>query len=358
MDFRFSDEQVMTADVVRALLAEVCNSQDLRRLLTSGGTWDEARWKKLSELGFAGILVPEDNGGLGLAPADLVQVAEACGYRCLPEPLVDNVGIAVPLLAAFADRPGVAPYLERALAGEITVAVSHPVNPYVAHADRASAALIVRDDNLHLVAISPDRLTVQPSADPFRRLHTIALAPGDATRIAGREEAEAPLRHTLDRGALFTAAQLLGMAQGCVDLAVAYAKERQQFGRPIGAYQAIKHHLASVQVKIEFARPVVYAAAADLPHDDLHSRARISQAKLAATEAADLAAHTAIQTHGAMGYSWEVDVHLYLKRVIALTEAWGGPSFHRERVAARVFNAPLGPETIFARETDYARLCP
>ncbi|RDI53801.1 acyl-CoA dehydrogenase family protein [Microvirga subterranea] len=352
MDFRFSDEQVMTADVVRSLLAEVCNSQDLRRLLTSGSTWDEARWKKLSELGLAGILVPEDNGGLGLAPVDLVQVAEACGYRCLPEPLVDIVGIAIPLLAAFADHPEVAPCLEQAIAGEITVAVSHPVNPYVPHASRAAAALIVRDDGLYLVAISPDMLTMQLSADPFRPLHTIARVP--ATRIASRDEAEAPLRQTLDRGALFTAAQLLGMAQGCVDLAVGYAKERQQFGRPIGSYQAIKHHLASVQVKIEFARPVVYAAAADLPHDDVYSRARISQAKLAASEAADLAAHAAIQIYGAMGYSWEVDVHLYLKRIIALTQAWGGPSFHRERVAARVFEKPLGPETTFARETDRA----
>ncbi|KAB0267455.1 acyl-CoA dehydrogenase family protein [Microvirga brassicacearum] len=354
MDFRFYDEQVMTADVVRALLAEVCSSQDLRRLLTTGGAQDETRWKKLCELGLAGILVPEGDGGLGLAPVDFVQIAEACGYRCLPEPLVDNVGIALPLLAAFADRPGVAPYLERALAGEITVAVSHPINSYVPHADRDAAALIARDDGLHLVAISPKMLTMQPSADPFRRLHTIACDPGDATRIAGHEEAAIPLRQTLDRGALFTAAQLLGMAQRCVDLAVGYSKERQQFGRPIGSYQAIKHHLATVQVKIEFARPVVYAAAADLPHDDLHSRARISQAKLTASEAADLAAHTAIQTHGAMGYSWEVDVHLYLKRIIALTQVWGGPSFHRERVAARVFSAPLGPETTFARETDRA----
>ncbi|MBZ6079279.1 acyl-CoA dehydrogenase family protein [Microvirga puerhi] len=354
MDFRFSDEQVMTADVVRALLAEVCTSQDLRRLMTTGSTQDETRWKKLGELGLAGVLVPEERGGLGLAPVDFVQVAEACGYRCLPEPLVDNIGIALPLLAAFADRTGVSPHLERALAGEIAVAVSLPINPYFANADRASVALVVRSDGLHLAALSPEMLTMQPSADPFRRLHTIALAPGSATRIATPEEAADPLRQTLDRGALFTAAQLLGMAQGCVDLAVGYAKERQQFGRPIGSYQAIKHHLATVQVKIEFARPVLYAAAVDLPRDDLHSRARVSQAKLAASEAADLAAQTAIQVHGAMGYSWEVDVHLYLKRIIALTQSWGSPSFHRERVAERIFNAPLGPETTFAREADCA----
>ncbi|WP_414472413.1 acyl-CoA dehydrogenase family protein [Microvirga sp. M2] len=340
----------MTAEVVRALLAEVCGSQDLRRLMADGGTYDEKRWAKLGELGLAGVLVPEECGGLGLSAADFVQVAEACGYHCLPEPLVENVGIAIPLLAAFADRPGVASDLERALSGEIAVAVSHPVNPFVPNADTASVALVSRHDGLHLVALSREMLTMQPSADPFRRLHSLAFAPEAATRLASPEEAFGPLRQALDRGALFTAAQLLGMAQACVDLSVAYAKERQQFGRPIGSYQAIKHHLATVQVKIEFARPVLYAAAAEMSHDDLHSRARVSQAKLAAAEAAELAAHTAIQVHGAMGYSWEVDVHLYLKRIVALTQAWGIPSFHRERVAARVFHAPLGPEHTFARE--------
>ena len=354
MDFRFTDEQVMTADMVRGLLAEECRSEDLRKLMASSGTHDENRWARLRELGLEGALVPEKRGGLGLAPIDFVLAAEACGYYCLPEPLVDNVGIVLPLLAAFADKPEVSAVLQRALAGEIILVLSHPINPFVAQADAATAAVVARDDGLHLVTLSPEMLKMQPSADPFRRLYEIEFEPGEAILIAGPAETELPLHQTLDRGALFTAAQLLGMAQGCVDLAVGFAKERQQFGCPIGSYQAIKHHLASVQVKIEFARPVLSAAAAELPQGDLHSRARISQAKLAAAEAADLAARTAVQVHGAMGYSWEVDVHLYLKRIIALTHAWGGPHFHRERVAARVFQAPNGPDQTFAREAMHA----
>jgi alkylation response protein AidB-like acyl-CoA dehydrogenase len=153
----------------------------------------------------------------------------------------------------------------------------------------------------------------------------------------------------LDRGALFAAAQGLGLAQRCVDMAAAYAKERVQFGKPIGANQAVKHHLATCQTKIEFARPVVYAAAAQIERQDMHSRARVSHAKLAALAAADLAARTAIQIHGAMGYSWEVDAHFYLKRTLALTGAWGDEAFHRARVAQRVFGAPLDPDQTFAR---------
>jgi alkylation response protein AidB-like acyl-CoA dehydrogenase len=133
-----------------------------------------------------------------------------------------------------------------------------------------------------------------------------------------------------------------------VDLAAAYARERMQFGKPIGANQAVKHLLATCQTKIEFARPVVYAAAAQIGQQDLFSRARISHAKLAALAAADLAARTAIQVHGAMGYSWEVDAHFYLKRTLALTGAWGDEAFHRARFAERVLAAPLDPGQTFA----------
>ena len=104
-------------------------------------------------------------------------------------------------------------------------------------------------------------------------------------------------------------------------------------------------------MQTELARPALAAAAADLPKADRHARAGISQAELAATEAADLATRTAIQVHGAMGYSWEVDVHFFLKRALALTAWWGGPALHRDRVAARVMTQPLGPDFTFARES-------
>lgn len=347
MDFRFNEEQEMAAQVARDLLADLCQPADLRRLMASGDARDGVRWSSIVDMGLAGALVAEEAGGLGLQAVDFVQIATACGYACLPEPLVENSGVALPLLAAAA--PG-APALRSALAGELTVAAQHPANPFIADADTAGVLLLVREGALHLVQAGEAELIAQPSVDPFRRLFTVECELSGASLIASPDDARPLLAAAFNRGALFSAAQLLGIAQRCVDLAVAYATDRHQFGKPIGSYQAVKHQLATAQVKIEFARPVVHAAAASLPRNDLYSRARVSHARLAASEAADLAARAAIQVHGAMGYSWEVDVHFFLKRALALENWWGTPAVHRARVAERVMTGDLGPEFTFARD--------
>jgi alkylation response protein AidB-like acyl-CoA dehydrogenase len=340
----------MMADAVRTLLADHCQPADLRRLMASGEPRDEPRWRQIVEMGLQGVLVPEEMGGLGLTEADFVLIAEACGYACLPEPLVENAGVALPLLAAAARDPRAERLIERALAGEITVAVKHPQNRFVADADTAGAILAVSGGELYLCERADMELERQESIDPFRRLYSLADRPCPVAAIANLGDVAGHLDRALDRGALFSAAQLLGVAQRAVDLAVAYAKERTQFGRPIGAYQAVKHLLAEAQVKIEFARPVVHAAAGGFDSSDIHSRARISHVKLAASEAADLACRTAVQVHGAMGYSWEVDVHFFLKRALALASWWGDARFHQQRVDQRVFSQPLGAEHTFARE--------
>ncbi|MDN2568200.1 acyl-CoA/acyl-ACP dehydrogenase [Aquibium sp. A9E412] len=348
MDFRFTEQQEMMAETVRALLADLCQPADLRRLMRAGAPRDTARWAAIVEMGLAGALVPEDSGGLGLAPVDFVLIAQACGHAALPEPLVENAGVALPLLAAVADDARAAPVLARALAGEITVALKHPANPFVADADTAGALLVLDDDRLHLVAPEAAAPLRQQSADPFRRLFSLGRPPAPDTALTAGRGLRAAADAAFERGALFAAAQLLGIAQRAVDLAVGYAGERTQFGRPIGANQAVKHLLSTAQVKIAFARPVVHAAAARLDPSDVVSRARVSHAKLAAADAADLACRTAVQVHGAMGYSWEVDVHFFLKRALALAGWWGDAHVHRARVAERVFGHPLGAEHTFA----------
>jgi hypothetical protein len=230
-----------------------------------------------------------------------------------------------------------------------SIAIGHPLNPFIANADTAAALLLHRDGQAFLARPDQVTLVAEPSIDPFRRLFRVDW---DPARVQALGPADWDL--ALDRGALFAAAQGLGLAQRAVDMAVAYAKDRQQFGKPIGSYQAVKHHLASAQVAIEFARPVVLAAAADIGQRDAQARARISHAKIAALEAADQAARAAIQVHGAMGYSWEVDVHLLLKRTLALTQTWGTPAFHRARIAHRLFSQATGPDQTFARETAHA----
>jgi alkylation response protein AidB-like acyl-CoA dehydrogenase len=331
MDFRLTDEQEMLAETVSRLFADSCTGADLRRLLAEGAARDAGRWGSIVEMGLPGLMAPEDIGGAGLGPIEMALVSIAAGYWALPEPLVEHAGVAVPMLV----EAGVTVL-------EGTVAVGHPGSRLVADADTATALLLADGTAVHLVPTEKVRLTRRESIDPFRRLFAVAWQPTPSTLIA-----EEGWERTFDHGALFAAAQLLGLAQRAIDVSVAYAKERQQFGKPIGSFQAVKHHLATAQVKVEFARPVVLAAAALLAEGAAQASMRISHAKLAATRAAEIATHAAVQVHGAMGYSWEVDVHFVLKRALALGQAWGTPGAHKARIAAHVLHAPLGTDCTF-----------
>jgi alkylation response protein AidB-like acyl-CoA dehydrogenase len=337
VDFRFTDEQLMIAETARKLLAGSCSMAQLRAMLAADTARDPARWAGLVETGLTATLLPEAAGGLGLSEIDFVLVAQSAGYAALPEPLVESAGIAAPMLAA------IDPFHAQLRSTEQSLAIGHPVNPFIADADTAAALLLERDGVTYLLHPDEVTLTRQISTDPFRRLFSVAWTPNTPISRDPGLWADA-----LDRGALFAAAQCAGLAQRAIDLAVTYAKTREQFGKPIGAYQAVKHLIANAQVKVEFAKPVIYAAAAAFANRDAYSRARISHAKLFAVEAADLAARTSLQVHGAMGYSWEVDVHFLLKRVLGLAATWGGPALHRGRVLARMRHGKMGPEHGFA----------
>ena len=345
MDFTLSDEQLMFAETARNLFADSCTPDHWRKMMEAGAAHDDTRWAALAENGLTLVLLPEGAGGMGLAETDFAVIAQEAGYVALPEPLVESAGVAAPMLAALA------PQHEALADPTATVAIAHPLNPFVANADTAAAILLHKDGEAYVAAPEQVTLTAQPSIDPFRRLFTVDWDPSRATRLG-----VADWDLALDRAAVFNAAMGLGLAQRAVDLAVDYAKERQQFGKPIGSYQAVKHHLASAQVAIEFARPVVAAAAAQIGGRDACSRARVSHAKIVGLEAAEKAAQASIQVHGAMGYSWEVDVHLFLKRAVALTQCWGTPRYHRDRIAARIFGQPMGPDRTFARQASNREL--
>lgn len=348
MDFTLSDEQLMFAETARTLFADSCTPDHWRRMMEAGVARDDARWAAIVETGLTLILLPEEAGGIDLTETDFALIAQEAGYVVLPEPLVESAGVAAPLLAALApDHPLLADPMA-------TIAIAHPANPYVANADSAAAILLEKDGEAFLATPDQVTLTAQPSIDPFRRLFSVEWSPSNATPLGPNNQNGADWDLAFDRAALFNAAFALGLAQRSVDLAVDYAKERQQFGKPIGSYQAVKHHLASAQVAIEFAKPVVAAAAAEIGARDTQARARVSHAKLVALEAADKAARASIQVHGAMGYSWEVDVHLFLKRALALTQSWGTPATHRARIATRIFTQPMGPDQTFAREANNA----
>lgn len=314
MDFRFSDDQRGLTDSVRDYLTGTHGPDVLRRLDVEGGR-DPAIWQGLVDMGLTGLLVPEDQGGLGLGLVDAVLIATECGRVALAEPLVDTALVAVPWLAARGEVEAVAAIA----AGDRRVALPHAINPWVADGDGAA---------LH-------------SVDPLRRLTVAEDAQDDA--------------HLLDLGALMSAAQLVGVADAMLEQAIEYAKLRTQFGQPIGAFQAIKHQLANCAVAIEFAKPVLWRAAQALQDGVPSAPVHVSHAKLAATDAAILTAETAIQVHGAMGYTYEVDLHFWMKRSWALSGAWGDRAFHLRRIDRAVLGGeshaptlPIGPDHTFA----------
>tara|TARA_R110001592_G_scaffold260403_1_gene524941 strand:+ start:39063 stop:40115 length:1053 start_codon:yes stop_codon:yes gene_type:complete len=344
--FVLTEDQQLIHEAARTLLIENCSTEQLRKMLADGQVQDQARWAQILEMGLPSILVSEESGGLGLSAVDFVGVAEAAGYVALPEPLIEQGGVVLPLLAGLSDSKG---WLDRALAGE-KIAIDHPAQRFVADADLAEGIILFADGAIHIVERKQFELIKQESIDPFRELSRVNYSLSAETQVARGAEAEKLIADAFERGALFCAAQALGLAQRCVDMAVAYAQERTQFGKPIGSYQAVKHMLANVQVQIEFARPVIYAAAVEISIGGPIAEARVSHAKLVATEAADFAARTALQAHGAMGFTWEVDLHFFMKRALALLAAWGKPALHRNRVVARMLEQPIGPDSLFASE--------
>jgi alkylation response protein AidB-like acyl-CoA dehydrogenase len=339
--FAFTQDQLAMTEAARSMLVESCTPATLRKLLERGAARDERRWETICDMGTLGILAPESAGGLGMGMPAFICIAEAAGYVALPEPMVELAGVVVPLLAELPDDRGL---LKRVLSGEV-VAVGHPANLFTVDADTAAALILAEGEEIHLVGADAVSLARVESLDPFRRLFRVSWTPSAATSAHAVGWGQ-----TADRGAVLAAAQLLGLGQRLIDMAVDYAKVRTQFGKPTGSYQAVKHQLASAQVRVEFARPVVYAAAAELHFNTIASRARIAHAKIAAGEAAEWAARTCLQVHGAIGMTWESDVHFFLKRALALKNAWGSPQVHGKTVVERIFTVPVGPETTFASE--------
>jgi hypothetical protein len=185
---------------------------------------------------------------------------------------------------------------------------------------------------LHAVPASDVAAEPVPSLDPTRRLATVRWDPRPDTVVASGEDARSAADAVRARAAVATAAQLLGLADRMITLAADYARERTQFGRPIGSFQAVKHLLAGAQVQLEFARPVVYGAAWAGARDAPGAARLASMAKATASDAATEAARVSLQVHGAIGYTWECDLHLFLKRAWALAAAWGDAGHHRSLV--------------------------
>ena len=355
MDFTFSEEQLEYRDSVAVMLAtEVSVSRIRERWVTANG-FDEDLWQQLAALGLTAMLSPEASGGLGLSAVDFVLLAQECGRVALPEPLVDSTLVSATLLADIyeaTDSQRCHEWLSRINEGAALVLVGHGINPCINFAQRADAFLLPYEDEVHLVDADAVELVVRTSVDPSRRLAELKWRPDSQSRIINDREAERLLQLTLNRGALGTAAQLLGLAENMLGQAVNYSCERKQFGYPIGSNQAVKHLLADCAVKIEYAHAVVYRAAYTLANLPDKADRPVSHAKLAAAEAALLSARNSIQVFGAMGYTWECDLQIWAKRTWALDKAWGDSGFHKRRIHKSLLDpgVPIGAGHTFCQD--------
>jgi alkylation response protein AidB-like acyl-CoA dehydrogenase len=357
MRFALSDDQLAFRDAVRDLLAKECPPSVVRAAWEAPpGALDRGVWESLDAMGVLGMLVPEADGGLGLDETCLVPVLEECGRVALPHPIVETAMVAAPLLGAgegmvSTDLGG--PLIPCALDADLLLlrhadgldarpAGAVPLVPAatVDGARRAARRLPhepATPSHTAEAVLSQERRSdprtpapTHTASEPATPSRTTDAAVSQV-RDGGRFDADVDL--AVDRGALGTAAMLVGLGQAMLDMTVGYVRERHQFGVPIGSFQAVKHHLADAALALEFARPAVWRAAWSVAHDEPTRARDVSMAKAMASDAAELVGRKALQCHGAIGYTVEADLHLYMKRTWALARSWGDSAFHTDRVA-------------------------
>ncbi|SEF57313.1 Acyl-CoA dehydrogenase [Nonomuraea solani] len=313
MNFGFTEEQLALAETVCDVLRAHCPAAALR---------GERRpaWKELAGLGFFGLLAPAEAGGLGLGLADVVPALEETGRACLPGPVAETVVAAA--------------YLPGAASGELCVGIVPAGQDHASDADLADLIVVARDDGLRVVARESARLVPRRGPDSSRPLFEVSF------------EASEPLSGSVEaisrRITVATSAQLIGVARELLAVTVGYARVRTQFGAAIGSFQAVKHQLADVAVAVEFAAPLVWRAALSVDGDVPTADRDVSAAKAAAGEAATLAARVALQVHGAIGYTEELDLRFWLARAWSLSAAYGTTAAHRERLRHTLTGGDLG----------------
>lgn len=352
MRFEFDDVQSELRQVVGAFLDGLAPLESL--LQNKPGTADRD-WRDAAELGLLGVNAPEEKGGLQGGPVTLVGLLEVMGQKGWSGPYLSTVAIGLDALSLVQEDR----WIEAIVAGELQASLGFLESSgrpeleslgckvqggelfgskdFVLHGETAGLFVVVAREEagtLGLFALEAGapglKVSSAPTMDPGRPLAQLHLEATPCHRLGGAEHVEA----LLNRASLYAAAESLGGAQATLDMAVEYAKDRQQFGRPIGSFQAIQHHCAEMLLRVESARSAVYAAAWTAEHrpDDFAMVTAMAQAT--ASEAFFFCAGTCIQVLGGIGITWEHPAHLYFKRAQGSRLLWGDPSFQRSRFVA------------------------
>ncbi|SNR65287.1 acyl-CoA dehydrogenase family protein [Blastococcus mobilis] len=335
MTYAFTAEQEDLRRTARDLFGRTCTPGDVRAAWEPDADQDRSRWRRMADLGFLGANVPTEFGGSGLGDAELTVLLEEAGYAALPEPLLETAAIVVPILREHGSPEQRETWLPRIASGEVLATAQLMDAPAAPYGTVADLALLELDDGLHLVP--GDRLTREPAPSMDGARHTAALrgVPDAGTRLPDAARVDAR-----SRGAAAAAAVLNGVTRRLLDMTVAYAKEREQFGRPIGSFQAVKHLLAEVALEVETARPAAWYALTAVAEGHADAGLASSAAKAAANAAATTASYHTLQVHGGIGFTWEHDLHLWLKRGKALEFAYGSLRHHHRVLGDAVVTCP------------------
>ena len=363
MNFDFPDELKQLRDEARRFLTEQCPTSVTRRILEGPEPYDRALWQAMAEMGWNGAAIPEEFGGVGLGHLAVCVLAEELGHAVAPVPFASSVYLATEAILRFGSDAQKQEYLPKLAAGEIigTLAMAErpgPADPTKLRASltdgRVSGTKLAVPDgdvaDFAIVAVRAERgpglviadLTgpgvsreTVTTIDPTRSHARIVFDGAPAEALPGSEGAES-VRHLLDRAAVMLAFEQVGCAQAALEMARDYARERFAFGRPIGSFQAIKHKLADIYIAVELARSNAYYGAWALSTDAAELPIAASVARISACDAGWLASKENIQTHGGMGFTWQMDCQFYYRRAKLHAMALGGAREWKRRLVAEL----------------------
>ena len=331
MDFGLSPEQTAIQQGAREFLAARSDLRAVRRN-AEAGTYDAELWRAVVGQGWTGIAVPEAEGGAGLGHVELALVAEENGYACAPSPFFSNSAATIMLSAGSPEqrRRWLAGLVSGEARGAVGV-VTRDGSALVPDAGDASVLVLVNGSSAMVVGRADAQVEPVAAVDITR--------PYFRVRAGGGEALSGDVAGALDRVEVLLSAELTGVAARAMDMAVEYAKQRTQFDRPIGAYQAVSHRCADMLLAVESARSATYFAAWTADAEPASLAQAASVAKATAAETGWRVTSSALQVHGGIGFTWEHDLQFFLKRAAADARLFGSVSEHRERVAAAGLDA-------------------
>ncbi|MFF9194041.1 acyl-CoA dehydrogenase family protein [Streptomyces sp. NPDC014779] len=351
LDLLYSEAEEDLRAAVRSLLADRADPQALLARIEGGDPYVPGLWDALAGgIGAAGLLVPEKLGGQGASHREAAVVLEELGRAVTPAPYLTSAVVATEtLLALGADEGPVAELLGALASGERTAVLAVPLSaapggepvaegpvPAVADAAAADVLLVPRADGLYAVQAAEARITPRVPLDLTRPLAVVDATGAPGTRLAGPEEGRAAVRRGLLAGAGLLASEQLGLASWCLEETVRHTKERHQFNRPVGSFQALKHRMAQLWLELVGARAAARAAADALATGAPDTELTVAVAQAYCARVAVHAAEECVQLHGGIGMTWEHPAHLALKRAKSAQTALGSPGRHQDVIAALV----------------------